>query len=198
MLLPEPEPTQDLVHVLNEIGSEDEQRSTRAAQSFSESCEQMKKTKHRFHALLQCLRAVAEITCMQCTAPDEDSANTAGRVASELPDVLGPAAVLLRRAAEEGTDWNIDFLDVNGEKAWQTSILAHLLCFLGAAHRSVNDRPEDVPAAIKPFMAFNDLDEAKLNSTFWPGASVVFCRNKVVQHFFCVTYVMIQGGYAHV
>eukprot|EP00435_Cladocopium_sp_Y103_P022069 s631_g5.t1 len=166
MLLPNkksPE-NQDLVTCLDDIGSAEESVSTQAVECFAGLCN----ARHgNFQALLQCMRSVGEIACMQCSAQDEDTVDRACKIAQDLPESLGPAARLLALAGDENVDWNIDLLSMDGEKAWLTSIMTHILCFLGATHRSINR--EDMPPAVRPFAAFNDLDQGVLNSTFWPG-----------------------------
>ena len=165
---------QQVVQWLHDVGSEDEATSRQAAQRLQAACQ---KSSNSFPALLQILRAVGEVVCMQSSAEDQETVDLTNRlqdrVASDLPDVLGPAGSLLYMKANDETEWtmndNIDFLSFEEEGAWRASILAHLICFLGAAHKSVNAQQQDLPAAIKPFSAFNDLDESALNSTFWPG-----------------------------
>ena len=171
MLLPNntvPE-IQQVVHLLHEAGSEDEAVSAQAAQQLQTVCQQ---SSNNFPALLQILRVVGEVVYMQSSAEDQATLDFTNRlqdrVASDIPDVLGPAGCLFYLAANDETEWDIDFLSLEGDGAWKASILAHLICFLGAAHKTVNAR-QDLPAAIKPFTAFNDLDENTLNATFWPG-----------------------------
>ncbi|CAK9037327.1 E3 ubiquitin-protein ligase rnf213-beta (Mysterin-B) (Mysterin-beta) (RING finger protein 213-B) (RING finger protein 213-beta) (RING-type E3 ubiquitin transferase rnf213-beta) [Durusdinium trenchii] len=168
LLLPDqvrPE-VRSVVGCLHDIGSEDQSRSEQAAQRFKEICGKKCET---FQALLEIMRAVGEVACMQCSAEDDDTLDLAGRIADELPSVLGRAGELLRLKGDDETEWNIDFLNMDGEHAWRASIFTHLVCLLGAAHASVNQRQENLPSAIKPFTAFNDIDEPTLNSTFWPG-----------------------------
>ncbi|CAK9037285.1 OVARIAN TUMOR DOMAIN-containing deubiquitinating enzyme 10 (OTU domain-containing protein 10) (Deubiquitinating enzyme OTU10) [Durusdinium trenchii] len=169
LLLPDQSKVADIktvVSCLHDLGSEEQSCSQQAAKQFEGLCHEKR---DNFQALLQSMRAVGEVACMQCSAEDEETLDLAGRIARELPSVLGPAGVLLRLKADDETPWNIDFLNMDAEKAWQASIFAHLICFLGAAHVSINRRQEDLPPAIKPFVAFNSIDEPTLNSTFWPG-----------------------------
>ena len=156
--------TVPLFKCLKEVGSEDEALSKHAAERFSRLCGEKR---NNFRDLLQCLRAVGEFVCMQCSAEDEQTMQRACKTAHDLPNSLGPAATLLCLAADDNIDWNVDLLSMDGERAWQTSIMAHLLCFLGAAHKSINK--ENLPPAIRPFAVFHDLDKSSLNSTFWPG-----------------------------
>ena len=71
---------------------------------------------------------------MQDSVQDENTVDRAFQIAGSLPDSLGPAARLLILAVDDGVDWNIEgFSSMDREKAWSTSIMTHLLGFLGAA-----------------------------------------------------------------
>ena len=167
MLLPDQD-THEIkvtVNCLNDVGLEDQFCSEEAVQRFQVLCSEQS---NNFRALLQTMRAVGEVVCMQCSSEDEEALDRAGRVARGLPNILGPAAELLRLKADQEADWNIDFMNLDAEHAWKASIFAHLVCFHGAAHTSANQR-QDVPPAVKPFTAFNHIDEQILNSVFWPG-----------------------------
>ena len=153
-----------IITCLHEIGCGDESLSAQAKEGFEALCNAKRDD---FRSLLQCMRAVGELACMQCSALDEDTVERACRIAENLPESLGPAAKLLAMAGDDSVRWNIDFLSMDGEKAWLTSIMTHVLCFLGATHKG-NNRG-DLPPAIRPFAAFHDLDQSVLNSTFWPG-----------------------------
>ena len=161
----------EVLQSLQGIASQEEARSAKAATSFEEICkERCKERCNNFQGLLQCLQAVGEIVCMQCSAPDDETLEAAGQIARRLPEVLGPAGDLLLQVADPQTQWNIDFLNMDGQKAWHASVVSHVLCILGAAHQSVNNaKLEELPAALRPFVAFNFLDQAMLKSTFWPG-----------------------------
>ena len=171
--------TVHLFKCLKEIGCEDEALSKHAAERFSKLCGEKR---NNFRDLLQCLRAVGELVCMQRSAEDEQTMQRAYKTAHDLPNSLGPAGTLLCLAADDNSDsdgdvdllsmagkraWQTSIMAMDGERAWQTSIMAHLLCFLGAAHKSINR--ENLPPAIRPFAVFHDLDQSSLNSTFWPG-----------------------------
>lgn len=159
--------TVHLIKCLGEIGCEDEALSKHAAERFSKLCSE----KHNnFYDLLQCLRSVGEFVCMQCPPEDEQTMQKACKTAHDLDlhNSLGPAATLLcNLEADDNMGWDVDLLSMDGERAWQTSIMAHLLCFLGASHKSINK--ENLPPAVRPFTVFHDLDQSTLNSTFWPG-----------------------------
>lgn len=166
MILPDQNTTENekIITCLHDMGSADESSAAEARESFA----QLWQAKHdNFEALLRLMRSVGELACMQCSAQDDGTVERACRIAQNLPDSLGPAARLLALSGDENVHWNIDFLSMDGEKAWLTSIMTHLLCFLGATHRSINR--EDIPPAVRPFAAFNDLNQVVLNSTFWPG-----------------------------
>lgn len=167
MLLPDQNVPEilELVNCLHDIGSEDEAVAARAKDNFAGMCHAKR---DNYQALLQCLRSVGEIACMQGSAQDENTVDRAFQIAGGLPDSLGPAARLLTLAVDDGVDWNIEgFLSMDREKAWSTSIMAHLLGFLGAAHKDINK--VDIPPAVQPFTAFTDLNQSVLNTTFWPG-----------------------------
>ena len=161
---------QRLLIELQNLAQEDSAQA--AAARFSALCAQ----KHNdFRGLVQCMRAVGEIACLQRSAVDEASADHAFAICNRLPqEALGPAAVLFAAAAgdddvQEIFDWNRDLLDMDPEDAapWRSSVIAHILCFLGAAHRSINDG--SVPLGLEPFRRFLDLDQQSLRTTFWPG-----------------------------
>ena len=156
----------DFLECLHDLGMEDP--SGKAVERMQELCRPQGQT---FQSLLQSLRAVGEVVGMQSTSEDQATLDLASRIARGLPNVLGLAAVLFRLAADPETEWNIEyFLNMEQkEKAWQTSVFAHVICFLGAADSFVNEVGGELPPAIKPFAAFNALDEPTLESTFWPG-----------------------------
>eukprot|EP00439_Symbiodinium_sp_Y106_P067966 s2001_g11.t1 len=112
---------------------------------------------------------------MQRSAADEASVDQACAICNRLPqEALSPAAVLLAATAEdnavqENFDWNRDLLDMDpsNQAPWRSSVIAHVLCFLGAAHRSVCNGP--IPLALEPFRAFLTLDQQALGTNFWPG-----------------------------
>ena len=159
---------QEVAQCLQDMGDQQghQGRSAQAAERFVELCHAKRNS---FQELVPYLRALGEVVSLQCTAQD-DAFQQAVQIARKLPDmVLGPAGDLLRQVAEE-TEWNVDFLNRNGQNAWHTSIIAHVLCLVGAAHESINKtRQAELPPAVKPFTAFNVLDEATLQSTYWPG-----------------------------
>lgn len=159
--------TQEVLSHLHDIA--DEQLSAQAREKIAKLCH----ARHNhFQKLLHVMRCVGEIF-MQCSADDDDIANKACKVTKDLPDSLGPAARLMASLAveEDEDDEEIrkinDFMRFCGKKSWRDSILAHLLCFLGATHKSVNTM--DVPPGVRPFAAFNNLEQSVLDSTFWPG-----------------------------
>ena len=77
-----------MVTCLDDIGSAEESVSTQAVQRFEGLCN----ARHgNFQALLQCMRSVGEIACMQCSAQDEDTVDRACKIAQDLPESLGPA-----------------------------------------------------------------------------------------------------------
>ena len=161
---------QRLLVELQNLAQEDSAQA--AAERFSALCAQKR---NDFRGLVQCMRAVGEIACMQRSAVDEASADQAYAICNRLPqEALGPAAVLFAAAADdddvqETFDWNRDLLDMDPEDAapWRSSVIAHILCFLGAAHRSINTG--SVPPGLEPFRRFLDLDQQALGTTFWPG-----------------------------
>ena len=168
MLLPDRDvpDTQEVAQCLQDMGNENQGRSAQAVEHFVGLC----KTRKNFQDLVPCLRALGEVVSLQCTAQDDDKFQEAVQIARKLPDmVLGPAGDLLRQVAEQ-TEWNIDFLNRNGQAAWHTSIIAHVLSVLGAAHETIcHTKQAALPPAVKPFTAFNILDEAALQCTYWPG-----------------------------
>ena len=168
MILPDqsgPE-NENIVACLRDMGSADDSLARQAAERFAGLCNA---THDNFQGLLRCMRAVGEVACMQSSAQDPDTADRASRISQNLPGSLGPAsrllALVLGPLIED--DHISDLLSMEGKKAWRSSIMMHLLCFLGATHRSINRA--DIPPAVRPFAAFNDLDQSVLNSTFWPG-----------------------------
>eukprot|EP00435_Cladocopium_sp_Y103_P061163 s32_g22.t2 len=171
MILPDqsgPE-NEKIIACLSDMGSADDSLSAQASERFAGLWHA---THDNFQGLLRCMRAVGEVVCMQSSAQHKDTADRAFKISQNLPDSLGPAARLLALVlgplGEENPDDPVsDLLSMEGEKAWRSSIMMHLLCFLGATHRSINR--EDIPPAVRPFAAFNDLNQAVLNSTFWPG-----------------------------
>ena len=157
---------QDFLGCLHDLGTDD--LAGRAVERMKELCSPQRQS---FQSLLQSLRAVGEVVAMQSTSEEQATLDLASRIARDLPNVLGPAGMLFRLAADPETEWNIEyFLNMElQEKAWQASVFAHIICFLGAAESCVNQIRADLPPAIKPFAMFNTLDEPTLESTFWPG-----------------------------
>ena len=103
---------QTLMVALNDMG--EEATAQDASARFSAICAQRH---NNFHALVQCMRAVGEIACMQRSAADEQIADRAFEICGRLSvEALGPAAVLFAAARgeeeeeEETFDWN-DLLD---------------------------------------------------------------------------------------
>ena len=126
---------QEVAQCLQDMGDQGHQgRSAQAAERFVELCH----ARNSFQEFVPYLRALGEVVSLQCTAQDDQILQQAVQIARKLPDmVLGPAGDLLRQVAED-TEWNIDFLNRDGQNAWHTSIIAHVLCLVGAAHESIN------------------------------------------------------------
>ncbi|CAJ1431948.1 unnamed protein product [Effrenium voratum] len=184
MLLPEAPEVKDLLHCVDQIGSEEAAASEQSVAHFTQLCAD---SRNKFRDLLRCMRAVGEMACMQRSAADDETADKALRISARLPDVLGAALQLFQvgetgeaehdageaEHAAEGRDeplfdWNRDLLDMTGDDAWRSSILAHVVCLLGATQKEVI-RKQDLPPAVLPFAAFVDLDAQALNTTYWPG-----------------------------